>query len=263
MNLGSVALMGALYAPIQAVLSAQTLTVPNKIASGASIAQYISGSSGLDGPKVSPEINATSFDWWYFDAVAEDASMGIVVVFYLSSDLGFPFVPPLSAFSVDIFAAFEDGSLVFLPQNSLPLQAGSATITTDGDGASGVWKGTGFEFSGTPDLSSYTVIIDSPLLGISGTLELKSVRVRFVTSVYSIRIFANEASLQVAPAHYACGLNQPGQKLELSPHVGWANAIPDADAVANFTVLSRPLQFKGPGYHDKVRKFHYYYSRCK
>lgn len=179
MNFRNVALVGALCASMQVVLSAQTLTVSNNIASGASIAQYISGASGLDGPKMSPEINATSFDWWYFDAVAEDASMGLVVVFYLSTELGFPFVPPLSALSVDIFATFEDGTLVFLPENDLPLQAGAATITTDGDGASGVWKGTGFEFSGTPDLSSYTVTIDSPLLGITGTLELKSVRIEF------------------------------------------------------------------------------------
>ena len=57
-------------------------------------------------------------------------------------------------------------------ENNPPLQAGEATIVTDGDEASGVWKGTGFEFQGTPDLSKYTVTVDSPALGISGTLEL-------------------------------------------------------------------------------------------
>ena len=29
--------------------------------------------------------------------------------------------------------------------------------------------------------------------------------------------------------------------------------MPDADAVANFTVDGRALQFTGVGYHDKVR----------
>lgn len=58
--------------------------------------------------------------------------------------------------------------------------------------------------------------------------------------------------LQNAPAHYACGPNQPGVNLEVSPNVGWANAMPDADAVVNFTIGGRALQFNGVGYHDKV-----------
>ena len=79
------------------------------------------------------------------------------------------------------------------------------------------------------------------------------------------QISADESPWQVAPAHYACGPNLPGQNLEVSPHIGWANAIPDADAVANFTILGRPLQFKGPGYHDKVRFPHrsYVHSATK
>lgn len=173
MHLRNLAFVSALCASVQA---ATTINVPNQIAFGNSVAQFVSGASGLDGPKVSP-VNATSFDWWYFDAVAEDSSKAVVVVFYLSTTLGFPFVPPLSTLSVDIFASWEDGSLAFLPQNSLPFEAGTATITTDGDGASGIWKGTGFEFQGTPDLSSYTVTVDSPALGVQGTLKLKSVSI--------------------------------------------------------------------------------------
>lgn len=226
--------------------------VPNTVALGNSIAQYISGDSGLDGPKVSPEINATSFDWWYFDALAEDSSMAIVMVFLLSTDLGFPFVLPLSALFVYISATFEAGSTVLNAENNLPLQAGEATIVTDGDEASGVWKGTGFEFQGTPDLSKYTVTVDSTALGISGTLELTPL-VLDLPLYLSWRTSPNTRVSQVAPSHYACGPSQPGENLEVSPHIGWANAIPDADAVANFTINGRALQFKGPGYHDKVR----------
>lgn len=177
MNLRNIGLVSAICAAVQ-VTAQTTITVPNNIIIGQdSTAQYISGSSSLDGPKITPVVNSTSYDWWYFDAVSDDASMGIVVVLYLSTDLGFPFVPPGSALSVDIFATFGDGSLVFLPLNDVPGDAGSAIITTDGDGASGVWEGTGFSFDGTPDLSSYTVIIDNPTLGISGTLDLKSVSI--------------------------------------------------------------------------------------
>jgi hypothetical protein len=43
-----------------------------------------------------------------------------------------------------------------------------------------------------------------------------------------------------------------GANLEVSPHIGWANAMPDANAIADFTILGEKLQFNGVGYHDKV-----------
>ena len=175
MQFHNLALFSALCATT--ILAAETIVYPNVIKTGPSTAQYISGESGLDGPKMTPGINATTFDWWYFDAVANDGSAAVVIVFYLSTDLGFPFVPPLSTLSVDIFATFDDGSLVFLPLNNLPYKAGQATVVTDGDGASGNWQGTGFSFEGSPDLSTYKVTVDSPVLAIKGTLELKSVSI--------------------------------------------------------------------------------------
>ncbi|KFY46509.1 hypothetical protein V495_02405 [Pseudogymnoascus sp. VKM F-4514 (FW-929)] len=228
MQFRNIALFGALCATT--VLAATTShTYTNVIQTGPSEALMVSDGSALDGPKLTPGNNATTFDWWYFDAVSTNGASAVVMVFYLSTDLGFPFVPPLSTLSVDIFATFDDGSLVFLPLNNLPYKAGQATVTTDGDGASGNWQGTGFSFEGSPDLSTYKVMVDSPILAIKGTLELKS----------------------HAPAHYPCGPNEAGQKLDVSPNVGWANAMPDADAVADFTVLGRPLKFTGVGYHDK------------
>lgn len=90
MNLHDLGLVTALCAAGK-VAAQTTIVVPNNIITGQdSIAQYVSGTSGLDGPKITPVVNSTSYDWWYFDAVSNDASMGIVVVFYLSTDLGFP-----------------------------------------------------------------------------------------------------------------------------------------------------------------------------
>ena len=54
------------------------------------------------------------------------------------------------------------------------------------------------------------------------------------------------------PTHYPCSPVQAGAHLEVSRQIGWANALPDADAVAEFTRLGTPLQFTGVGYHDKV-----------
>jgi hypothetical protein len=156
-------------------LSTQTLVVPNIIQNSPSVAQFVSSDSSFDGPKVHPN-NATNFDWWYFDAVSEDNSCSIVIVFYLATDLGFPFQLPLSAVFVDIFVSFNDGSLLFFPINDLPSTAGQAAVVTDGNGASGSWKSTGFEFTGTGDMSQYTVSIHSPILGINGSLILNSVR---------------------------------------------------------------------------------------
>jgi hypothetical protein len=190
MKLHNLALAGALCVSAPLVLCSQTLTVPNVIQPGNSIAQFVSGTSGLDGPKMDPEINATSFDWWYFDAVSDSNSCAVVMVFYMSTDLGFPFVLPGAALSVDIFATFEDGSLVFIPLNNPPINTGTATVVTDGDGTSGIWEGTGFEWTGTPDLSQYVVTIDSPLLGISGSLVLNSVRTN-LSAIPSFWIFTN------------------------------------------------------------------------
>lgn len=110
-----------------------------------------------------------------FDAVSSNSKESLVIVFYFSTDLGFEFRLPGAAISADIFVSFEDGSTLFYPVNSLPGSLGSATVVSEGQGASGVWKSTGFEFKGTDDLSKYTVTIDNPLLGVKGTMVLDSV----------------------------------------------------------------------------------------
>jgi hypothetical protein len=165
-------IMGLLV--VQAAGSSTTV-IPNAIQTGMSVAQFVSSTSGLDGPKVQPN-NATSFDWWYFDAVSEDNLSSVVIVFYLSTDLGFPFLLPGSAISVDIFVSFDDGTYLFFPLNDLPSTAGEATVVTVGDGSSGIWASTGFQWTGTSNMSQYVVTIDSPALGISGSLTLNSVR---------------------------------------------------------------------------------------
>lgn len=65
--------------------------------------------------------------------------------------------------------------------------------------------------------------------------------------------------IKVAPPHYPCGPNEPGQNLEVSPEIGWANAMPDANATVNMVIQGRTLNFTGVGYHDKVR-MHFYHS---
>ena len=40
--------------------------------------------------------------------------------------------------------------------------------------------------------------------------------------------------------------------MEISPHIGWANAVPDAIAIVDLSIGGTELSFVGSGYHDKV-----------
>ncbi|KAH8805358.1 hypothetical protein F5884DRAFT_679389 [Xylogone sp. PMI_703] len=178
----------------------------------------------FDGPKLD-HVNATTSDWWYFDAVSDDGSTQITIVFFSAeaTTLGFPTTLGTSNFVV--FTALFDNGTIY--QNFIP--GGDATIITIGDGSSGNFSLTGGTWAGAPDLSSYEVEVDNALVGISGSMKLKS----------------------IAPAHVPCDGNSAGASEHLTDTIGWANSVPDADAVVNFTINGDRLKFAGSGYHDK------------
>jgi hypothetical protein len=78
---------------LQPALSNSVDVYPNSVNTGNSVAQFTSGVTGFDGPKVS-SLNGTSYDWWYFDAVSSTSNASIVLVFYIATDAGFPFLLP-------------------------------------------------------------------------------------------------------------------------------------------------------------------------
>jgi hypothetical protein len=133
--------------------------------------QFTSGPSAADGPRVFP-INATTFDWWYFDAVSDDGTQAVTIIFFTSSYIGFSFNPTsaIDPLNIYVFANFPNGT-----STSFPVPATSVTITTDGNGATGEWTGTGIGFQGAADLSTYNVTFDNALLGLSGSISLASV----------------------------------------------------------------------------------------
>jgi hypothetical protein len=55
----------------------------------------------------------------------------------------------------------------------------------------------------------------------------------------------------VAPPRYNCGPDVPGTSEIAFLNVGWANAVPDADATVEFNINGSLLQFTGLGYHDQ------------
>ncbi|KAF8915226.1 hypothetical protein CPB85DRAFT_1294961 [Mucidula mucida] len=213
---------------VLALQAASALLEPSIIAgpvqTGESRVQFISDSHGLDAPKVQP-VNGTVFDWWYFDAVSDVDKSSVVITFFTSTAVAFPFLEESPVVtSVYIWTSYANGTT-----GQFIVDAESAVVNTMVDGTSGVFSGTGMSWGGTPDMAHYVVDIDAPEVGVQGSLYLES----------------------RAPAHYPCGPAEAGQDMQILPHVGWANAVPDAKAYANFEVLGEPISFTGAGYHDK------------
>ncbi|KAH8433343.1 uncharacterized protein LDX57_010978 [Aspergillus melleus] len=220
-------LLPAFAAALLGTTQAKIYHFSNEVISGEVLVRYISDDV-FDAPKVGP-LNGSTYDWWYFDAVSSTSNASVVLVLYRSTPGEFPYVLEGSTASVNLFITGKDGIPQYYPIPNLPGRDGAVTISTNGQGASGIWKSTRFSFFGSSDLSSYTVHVNAPVLGLDGTLSLSS----------------------RAPAHYPCGPNQPGENLLASPHVGWANAMPDAKAAASFTINGTDIRFTGVGYRDK------------
>lgn len=146
--------------------------VPAPISNLTSQVQFQSSSFGLDSPHVK-SVNATTWDWWYFDVVSPDQKTSVVIVFYTAPATGFVFnkAPANDILLASLNVAIP-GSPEFFSGGAF---AEEAIIVSQGNGASGDWRGTGFEFVGAPDLSSYTILVDSPKLGLKGEVTLKSV----------------------------------------------------------------------------------------
>ncbi|KAJ7255135.1 hypothetical protein B0H12DRAFT_1114271 [Mycena haematopus] len=219
-------LLSVLAAFFPSATRGQTYFIPSAVQNGTSQAQFTSGATGLDAPKVHP-INASAFDWWYFDVVSTDpASLSsVVVTFFTSPESAFPLLHPSDYITTAyIWVSFPNGTL----WSAVSDADEGASVVAEGDSSQGTWHGAGFSWTGTPALG-YMILVDAPAIGVTGSITFQP----------------------TAPAHYPCGPVAPGQTLEVGPNVGWANAIPDAASTVNLTIGGIPLAFSGSGYHDK------------
>jgi hypothetical protein len=150
---------------------AVTKIIPTDPGTGPTTAEFYSGGNlFFDGPKIDI-VNDTSFDWWYFDAVSSDGTYQLTVNFFttLATTLGFA-----TSFGTTNFVLFT----AMYPNGTEYQQFGFAGPVTISDGLFGIkgyWSGTGFTFQGTADLSYYKILIDSPALGIKGSMTFNSV----------------------------------------------------------------------------------------
>ncbi|KAJ5283089.1 hypothetical protein N7497_001745 [Penicillium chrysogenum] len=184
----------------------------------------------LDAPQIDP-INGSVYDWWYFDAVSEtNPDDSLVVTFFSSSAEAFPFLDAneTSVLNVWLWASFANGTVF---ADSVP--ATVATVTgpdAAGTNSSGEWSSTGFSWAAlTENLSQYEITIASEKLQVEGRLTLTS----------------------RGPYHLPCGVQVGRTILEIAPHIGWVNLIPDAVGEVDMKIHGSTLKFRGPGYHDK------------
>ncbi|KAJ6113236.1 hypothetical protein N7523_006553 [Penicillium sp. IBT 18751x] len=184
----------------------------------------------LDGPQVSL-INASVFDWWYFDTVSEsDPGDSIVITFFTSSATAFPFLDPSgsSVLIAYLWASFTNGTVFseYIPATVATVAGGDSAKPP----SSGNWVSTGFSWTAPEeDLSEYEVVIASKEIQVEG-------RVTFSSGL---------------TPHLPCGIQAGTTELEIAPHVGWACLIPDAVGTVDMNIQGSRLSFRGPAYHDK------------
>lgn len=197
-------------------------TFPSTTVTGNVPVPTSSSDSPFDGPKIGA-VNSTAFDWWYFDAVSHQGDSQITIVFYRAAGLFDDPVPSVNYIEVTI--TFPNGTsfdTFFFGTTS--------EVTTNGEGASGNWDGTGASFEGKADLSKYTIQIQNDV--VMGHLTIES----------------------IAPAHYpdGSGAGASDTSTTVSPGLQWDNAIPAGKANCHFTVYGEVFEFyDGVGYHDK------------
>ncbi|KDQ15381.1 hypothetical protein BOTBODRAFT_31702 [Botryobasidium botryosum FD-172 SS1] len=194
-----------------------------------------SRSAYLDGPHVPlATANTTAgspWTWWYFDAVAAPPSVSSLQIVYYS---GYAFGPIFPApWVLTVNGNFKNGTAF-----SLDAQATSNQVSRSGeDGSDGNWPESGSWISSVKHgTGEYKVEFGSKSAGVYGTLKLKS----------------------RTPSHYPCDNSSPPTFAPharhpnlLGPSLGWANAVPSADAQVTLNFYGYTETWEGTGYHDQ------------
>jgi hypothetical protein len=145
------------------------------VINGTSVANFTSAATGLNGPQISA-INGSAYDLWYFDVVSTDptSSASVVVIFYNTAPNAFPFVAADNTTLIaSLVITFPNGTISSAGVASM--LADSATVTVEGNGASGDWHGTGMSWKYYPTSGAYDVLIDSPALDVKGSIHFAPV----------------------------------------------------------------------------------------
>ncbi|ETS74715.1 hypothetical protein PFICI_13199 [Pestalotiopsis fici W106-1] len=189
--------------------------IPSGQFDGTARADEVVDKAAFDGPQVTVN-NGSAYQWWYFDAVAQDSNATLVAQFYPG------WFSESNAVLLNI--VWPNGTSY---ANVIPV--GDLQLTTIGEGSQGYVDSGSMSWFGASDLSVYHLTLDLPEAGVSGKITMRS----------------------RAPAHVACGLRLPGASFEFAPYLYWANAVPDSYASVDLLVNGTELSFSGSGYHDQ------------
>lgn len=107
--------------------------------------------------------NSTTYEWWYFDAVASDLSASIVLQPVVQG--GF--------FGLVLDFSFANGTGA---QFTLPSDKGY--FSTTGDGSNMNTSNEEWSYTSSPDLSRVVFDLNIPSVGVNGTVKFQSVRSR-------------------------------------------------------------------------------------
>ncbi|RKL26372.1 hypothetical protein BFJ72_g13768 [Fusarium proliferatum] len=204
--------------------------LPFKLIDGHTHIETVSVKGGLDLPKLTPGVNASTWDWWYFDAVSATDNAAISVVLYnmAPNSLSIPY--PGGPLFIAVRVTFKNGTSIdksTVPNLGADFQISDRGLASQWRGNTSLHTFTGSSLNVPNPI--YTLSINDPGRGVVGSFQLKS----------------------VAPPHYPCHLNRPGVSEQLFPNIWWANAVPDAEAVVDLVIDGESFHLRGNGYHDK------------
>ncbi|OJJ43161.1 hypothetical protein ASPZODRAFT_169715 [Penicilliopsis zonata CBS 506.65] len=192
-----------------------TVTIPSAVQNASSLPLRVSSElaslASLDAPKLSA-INASAFDWWYFDVVAREYSL--VCTFFAASESAFPFLYPSSSVLGAYLWLEKDGQVwhAHFPA-SLALLHSSHPDEIAGD-----WQDAGFVFDGVSHDDHLVYQLDIHTANLTGSISIQAPMMR------------NEQYLS---------------------EIGWVNPLPDGTAQVSLVLDGKEISFHGSGYHDK------------
>ncbi|GBE84145.1 hypothetical protein SCP_0601230 [Sparassis crispa] len=195
----------------------------------------------FDGQYLAANSSNTQTEWWYIQGVSEpvgdESPSSVVVVFYQGNVL---YTAPAGnmepEFTISISGFLSNGTTYNV---TIPTTTG--TITTDGQAVDGTW-GTAGKFFLSSDLNTFTVELNSPEYGMSGSIVLTS----SASPHYACNVTDDPYFDTAVPA----GVSLSPTETALFTEFGWAVTIPGGQAVVDLLIDGTPLQFIGNGYHD-------------
>ncbi|KAL4982028.1 hypothetical protein BDW68DRAFT_182938 [Aspergillus falconensis] len=248
-------LLAATLLTIGAASARYTVNLPATLLPGPITADYLTPSfdqSDLDSPKLSHS-NASTFDWWHFDAIAlENTNASVAITFSNGGPGGFPlpYPPPATNSSLlpngtgtaeahlqeeqehalwaHLWITFPDGRKFQHTQ-----RADSARLHGSGDSSVAIWHGVG-GWMGSEEGYEVEIGMQQPENRVN------------VTGRISMERIASPHSLCSNAANFSTNLALGDQGL------GWVGILPDAIANVDISVNGERLTFEGYGYHDKI-----------